>query len=101
MSSPQEPWKKDMLRRFYHQPGENNISRPIGYKVEGQQKKGTIVWQETDCNGKPSLIFTVRDEHSKYILVDLTFAEDRSDGVVLDRDIYEKNYILQQIAARR
>lgn len=39
MSSPQEPWKKDMLRRFYHQPGENNISRPIGYKVEGQQKK--------------------------------------------------------------
>jgi len=74
---------------------------PIGYNFQGQKIIGIIVWQESDWNGNPTLIFTVRDAHSDYMLVDLTYAEDRYDGVVLDNDIYQKNYILQQIAARR
>jgi len=76
-----------------------NHSKQIGYKVDGHQKKGTIVNQEMD-NGRALLLFGVRMEDGQYVLVDLLNAEDPLDGVLIDHDFHMRQIVAKQMALR-
>ena len=99
MSGRLPEWKQEMLKYCPAGQLNHNAGTQIGYKVDGHQKFGTIVTQESH-NGCPLLLFNVRDEDGEFEKVDLKDAKDRFDGVVYDNDAFMLALIREQIAAR-
>jgi len=100
---PLQGWQKIMLRKYRQGQPNSNYSRQIGFKVDGVQKFGNIVYQEWDRYEGPLLLFTVMMENGQYVLLDLLDAETKFDGVVVDLDVHKKETVAKQNArlARR
>jgi len=92
-----------MIRKCKNGEANSNYSKKIGFKVDGVQKFGNIVYQESDRYQGPLLLFTVMMENGQYVLVDLLDAETKFDGVVVDLDVHKKETVAKQNAtlARR
>jgi len=100
MSAPLHEWQNEMLKAPIYGHVNPNISMPIGYKVGGLPKVGTIDMQQQDVYGRPSLKFSVYLDDGKYATVDLRNAKDRFDGVLRTQEQDQIEYCQQQILSR-